>query len=68
MVAVMSAEDKAREIRLPLGSVGAVCPKGNVDLFGKKLNYKVMDDISISLIVEAHQGYCIDCCSDLGAH
>ncbi len=68
LVAVMSAEDKARKIRLPLGSVGAVCPKGNVDLFGKKLNYKVMDDISISLIVEAHQGYCIDCCSDLGAH
>ncbi len=62
LVAVMSAEDKAREIRLPLGSVGAVCPKGDADIFGKKLNYRKMDDVSISLVVDAHQGYCIDCC------
>ena len=61
LVAVMSTENEAREIRLPLGSIGAASPKGEVDIFGKNLDYRKLDDVSISLVVEAHQGYCFDC-------
>lgn len=63
LVVVMSTDNETREIRLPLGSVGASYPKRNVDMFGKKLDYQIIDSKSIALVVEAHQTYCMDCCA-----
>ena len=60
-VSVISASEKTEKIRLPLGAVGAVSPKGREDVFGKKLEYTQKDLHSIELIVEAHQSYFIEC-------
>ena len=60
-VSVISTSDKTEKIRLPLGAVGAECPKGDADVFGKKLIYEKMDQNSIEFVVEAHQSYFMEC-------
>lgn len=60
-VMVMSVGDGMAHIRLPLGAIGARCPREECDLFGKKLVYSVHDDRSIELAVEAHQAYLFAC-------
>ncbi len=60
-VSVISTSDTTEKIRLPLGAVGAVKPKGNADIFGKNLVYHKVDENSIELVVEAHQSYFMEC-------
>ena len=60
-VAVLSTGDEDENIRLPLGAIGAADPKDNVDLFGRGLAYKGLDDGSIELTVKAHQAYLFEC-------
>ena len=60
-VGVISTEDKDVKIRLPLGAVGAACPMGTTDVFGKVLAYARLDDNSIELTVKAHQSYFMEC-------
>lgn len=60
-VGVISTEDRNVQIRLPLGAVGANCPKGVADVFGKPLEYEKADDSSIMLTVRAHQSYFLEC-------
>ena len=60
-VGVISTEDQDVKIRLPLGAVGASCPKGAADVFGKPLEYEKADDNSIVLTVRAHQSYFMEC-------
>ena len=58
---VISTEDRDVQIRLPLGAVGARCPKGTVDIFGRELEWAKTDDNHIALIVRAHQSYFLEC-------
>ena len=60
-VMVLSTGDRDETIRLPLGAVGASCPKGTSDLFGQALNYQILDKNSIELTVNAHQAYLMEC-------
>lgn len=60
-VSVISASDKDEKIRLPLGIIGAACPKENKDVFEKELNYQPLDENSVELTVKAHQSYFIEC-------
>ena len=60
-VAVMSVSDSAREIRLPLGSLGVTRPKENRDIFGEEICYQIADEKSILMMVEAHQAYLMEC-------
>ncbi len=59
LVAVISADDRDRQIRLPLGAVGAVYPKE--ELFGRELEYAPLDEKSICFTAKAHQAYCFTC-------
>ncbi len=58
---VMSINDEDVVIRLPLGAVGAEKPAGNVDVFGRTLQYQKIDENGISLTVKAHQAYLMEC-------
>ena len=60
-VGILSTNDRDVTIRLPLGSVGAVTPRGEEDVFGKKLEYRTLDRNSIELTVKAHQAYFMEC-------
>ena len=60
-VGVISTSGREETIRLPLGAVGAVCPKGDTDVFGKTLEYKIQDANCIALTVKAHQSYFMEC-------
>lgn len=60
-VSVISTSEKTEKIRLPLGAVGAECPKGVTDVFDKKLTFEKIDKNSIELVVEAHQSYFMEC-------
>lgn len=60
-VAVLSTADSDTTIRLPLGAVGAACPKGDRDLFGRTLEYEKLDAHSISFTAKAHQAYFMEC-------
>ena len=58
-VGILSTEDQDVKIRLPLGAVGAACPKREV--FGKELEFTRLDDTAIELTVRAHQAYFMEC-------
>ena len=60
-VGVISTGNEEEQIRLPLGAVGAVSPKGETDIFGKKLEYRQLDENSVALTVQAHQSYFMEC-------
>lgn len=60
-VAVISTADTDEVIRLPLGAVGASCPKDDRDLFGTALEYEKLDAHSISFTAKAHQSYFMEC-------
>ena len=60
-VGVISTEGQDVQITLPLGAVGASCPKGTADIFGKELEWKKPDDNHIVLTVRAHQSYFMEC-------
>ena len=60
-VGIISTNGEDVKIRLPLGAVGASCPKGDTDVFGKALEYSRLDDNSIALTVRAHQSYFMEC-------
>jgi len=60
-VGVISTSGEDVQIRLPLGAVGAVAPRGNEDVFGKPLVYTKEDENSILLTVKAHQSYFMEC-------
>ena len=53
-VFVMSAEKEAREIRLPLGVLGAARPAADRDVFGTPLTWRPLDEHAITLTVPAH--------------
>ena len=53
-VFVMSTEDSAREIRLPLGALGCSRPVSDRDVFGTPLSWRPLDEKSVSLAVPAH--------------
>lgn len=50
----MSAEKEAREIRLPLGVLGAARPAADRDVFGTPLTWRPLDEHAITLTVPAH--------------
>jgi len=58
-VGVISAEDRDVTIRLPLGAVGASCPK--TEIFGRELECTRVDDHAVELTVKAHQAYFMEC-------
>lgn len=60
-VGILSTNAEDVTIRLPLGAVGARCPSGNTDIFGRELEYSRLDDNSIALTVKAHEAYFFDC-------
>lgn len=60
-VAVMSTDETTQKIELPLSVLGVTKLKEQEDVFGKKLNYEVVEGRGILLEVEPHQAYLIDC-------
>lgn len=60
-VGILSTNGEEVTIRLPLGAVGAETPRGRVDIFGRALEYEVLDRNSIALKVKPHQAYFFDC-------
>lgn len=60
-VGILSTNGKDVTIRLPLGAVGALIPKREEDLFGRKLEFMMEDANSISMKIKAHQAYFFDC-------
>lgn len=60
-IGILSTNQKDVTICLPLGAVGAVKPERGEDLFGRMLEYKILDKNSISLKVNAHQAYFFRC-------
>ncbi len=60
-ICVISTEDEDRNIRLPLGAVGAAKPAEEMDLFGRELVMELCDDHAITMQVKAHQSYLFHC-------
>ena len=60
-VSVMSVGQEAETIRLPLGIIGAECPAGMEDVFGRRLKWEKREKHSIEFAVEAHQAYFWKC-------
>ena len=60
LAAVMSVEDEAKTIQLPIQSLGVQKFAAEKDLFGKELKYIKPEDGSILLEVEAHQAYLME--------
>ena len=60
-VCVISVEDEDKDVRLPLGAVGAARPMVDSDLFGRALVFHPCDDRSVMLHVPAHQSYLFRC-------
>ena len=58
-VGVLSTQKEDVRIRLPLGAIGAECPRE--EIFGKALEYERLDDNSIALMVKAHEAYFMEC-------
>ncbi|MBQ7434085.1 MAG: alpha-glycosidase [Lachnospiraceae bacterium] len=59
-IAVASTSSEDREIILSIGSIGAADIEA-LDVFGKPLTYRKVDDKRIALQVPAHQAYLIRC-------
>lgn len=59
--AVVSVSDEDKKIVVPFGSIGSKGPKGNVDVFGRKLEYRKIDKYHVELTVEAHRAYLTEC-------
>lgn len=59
--AVVSTSDETRKIVIPFGSVGSTGPKGDVDLFGRRITYTRVDDRNVELEVPAHHAYFMNC-------
>jgi alpha-glucosidase len=60
-VGIISTNGEDVKIRLPLGAIGAESPRGTSDIFGKTLEYTMLDEHSIELTVKAHQSYFMEC-------
>ena len=60
-VAVLSTDSRAERISLPLGSIGAVRPKGERDLFGRTLRWSAQSEREITFAAEPHQAYLFAC-------
>lgn len=60
-VGVLSQSKENEAIRLPLGAVGAACPKEETDVFGQKLEYTPEGENSILLNVKAGNSYFFEC-------
>ena len=60
-VGVISTGGGAETIRIPFGAVGAAGPKGDRDIFGSRLAFDLIDDMSAALTVEAGQSYFMEC-------
>jgi alpha-glucosidase len=60
-VSVISSNPAPEKISLPVGAVGADCPKGQEDVFGLPLTWKKLDEKRIELAVEAHKAYFFQC-------
>lgn len=60
-VCVISTEEEDREIRLPLGAVGAAIPHEGCDLFGRPLILTPYDQHSVMMHVKAHESYFFRC-------
>ena len=61
LVFVMSGEQEDREIRLPLGAVGASEPEGDRDLLDRPLSWARDDRHGIRLQVPAHEAVLFRC-------
>ncbi|MBR4657273.1 MAG: alpha-glycosidase [Oscillospiraceae bacterium] len=62
LVAVVSTEDRARELRLPLAALGAAAPAGERDLFGTAMTWRPGEDgKSVALTAMPHTAYLFDC-------
>jgi alpha-glucosidase len=60
-VCIISTEEEDKTIRLPLGAIGASCPDGTEDIFGRMLCWEEADKHSIRMKVGAHQSYLFSC-------
>lgn len=60
-VGIISTSDKTESVRIPFGVIGAVGPKEDRDVFGTHLDFTRIDEVSASLMVEAHQSYFFEC-------
>ena len=58
---IISTSDTAETIRVPFGVIGATQPKRDTDVFGQRLDFKCIDDMSVELTVDAHQSYFFEC-------
>lgn len=60
-IAIMSTNDKAQRVRLPIKALGVEKLDKTTDLFGTKIEYETADDKGIWINVEPHQAYLIEC-------
>lgn len=60
-ITVMSVSDKPETVTLPLGSLGSKGPVEETDIFGNKINFKVLNDKDVEFTLEPHQAFIIDC-------
>jgi len=60
-VCVISTEEDDREIRLPLGAVGASAPQENRDIFNRQLKITHCDAHAVTMQVKAHESYFFRC-------
>ena len=60
-VCVISTEDEDRDIRLPLGAVGASITDEKNDIFGSPLLLSNFDPHSVTMSVKAHKSYFFRC-------
>ncbi|MCH5344657.1 MAG: alpha-glycosidase [Acetatifactor sp.] len=60
-VFVLSVGQEVETISLPLGVIGAECPLGTEDVFGRRLSWEKKEIHSIEFVVEAHHAYFWEC-------
>ena len=60
-VGVISTGDRKETVCIPFGVIGAVGPKEDRDVFGARLDFSRIDEVSAELTVEPHQSYFFEC-------
>lgn len=60
-IAVVTTSEEDTSIVLPIGSIGAVMPEENRDVFGTQLDFMYIDNRNVELKVEARKAYLISC-------
>ena len=60
-IGIMSTNDKAQRVRLPIKAVGVETLEGYKEVFGTRIDFEPADDKAVWINVEPHQAYLIEC-------